>query len=181
MARAQRPDEDLRLADLARARVDHRHRQAGVIDEAPLAGHMDLAERGLHRAGPGVIVPAELRVLIPVGRAVLVFGPEQLERDALPLQLRMDRPPVGYRPALGGRGVAREEAGLDPRVIELGWQRPREPRRPEAPQLLVRRALGEPQRAADLALAHVLVEREAEGLEHLSHRNPRCGHRLTPA
>ncbi len=95
--------------------MDDGHRGPGVVHEQPLAGDVDLTEHGLQRAGPRVIVPAELRVLRTarrLRRRILVLGPAQLQRDALPLQLLVYRRPVGHGP---GHGRRKRAAGEEPR------------------------------------------------------------------
>lgn len=52
----------------------------------------------------------------------------------------------------------------------------RNSRRAKPAEVIIHGALGQHERARNLALAVALVEREAEGLEHLSHRKSLCGH-----
>ena len=98
--------EDLGLADLTGGAVDHRHRRPAVVDEQLLAGLVLLAHAALLAPRPGAVEVAEAAVLVgllPVARGVL--GPEQLQGDALALELLMEERVVGLDQALGPVGA----------------------------------------------------------------------------
>lgn len=165
VTRAQRADEDLRLADVARPCVDDRHRGAHVVDEEPLTGDMHLPQHRLQRPGLGMIVATELGVLIAarrLGSGILILGPEQLECDPVLFERLMHGRPVGHRPRRRRWGSpSREQPGLERRLVELDRQRPREARGVKAPDVRVHGALRERENHRDLSLAPVLVEQEA--------------------
>ena len=110
----------------------------------------------------------------------MVLDPEQLEGDALLLQFGVPGRPVGHRAIPGCGPVWCEQPRLDRRRVHLLWHGPRQPRAADPAEVVVHGALGEPKGPRDLALAPALVEREAEGLEHLAHGKSLCWHRLAP-
>jgi hypothetical protein len=142
---------------------------------------MHLPEHRLECPGPRLVELTELRVLIPVGLALLVLAPEELPCDPLPLQLLVDRGPRRDRTQRGQwRPRARKQSRVDGRVIQRWGQGPRQPGRPEADEVRVDGALGEREHRRDLPLAAALVQREAQDLAHLSHRDPLSRHCLAP-
>src|SRR5262245_26855310 len=68
--------------------------RAGVIDKHPLAGDMRLAHRRRDALLPGPVQVAKTRVRVPAGMLLAILLPEQLQRDARPLQLAMDLRPI---------------------------------------------------------------------------------------
>jgi hypothetical protein len=79
---AEDGDEELGRADLAGGRLDEPRLLAGVIDEALLAGAVDLAHRQAAPLQPASVQIAEPGVAIAVGVLLQVFEVEQLEGDA---------------------------------------------------------------------------------------------------
>ena len=73
----------MRRADLARGGIDDVDGLPRIIDKEALARGVHLPEDGIEVGGPRVIPAAKLRVLVALGRALLVLVPEELERDAL--------------------------------------------------------------------------------------------------
>jgi len=89
-SRAERGDEQRRLAPLARDRIEPRNAVAGVVDEELLAAVVRLAHRQIELRGEAMVVLAELGVLVAVGVLLLVLLPQERERDVLASQLRGD-------------------------------------------------------------------------------------------
>src|SRR6185503_2769253 len=109
------------------------------------------------------------------------FEPEQLERDAFPLQLLPQRRPLGQRSRRAWRdGWTDEQAGFELRLAELLRQWPRQSARREAREIGVHAALRQAETARDVALTQLLVKPEAQGLDHSSHGYPLSRHDLAP-
>ena len=160
-AAAEDRDEDLHLGDLAGGGVDEGHPVAGEVDEEPLPGGVLEAHHHVLPSQPLVVAEAELAVPPPIGMALSPLQPEQAEGDVpAPLQLAMHLPPVGDRPAReqGGAGW-REQLRLDLRRVQLGGQRPAQPRRLRPAQVLVDGRPPEAGASSDLR------DVEARGLE----------------
>ena len=75
---------------------------------------------------------------------------------------------------------AREEPGLERRLVEVGRQGPGQAARGEAAAVLGDGALREPEALGDLALAAVLLVGETENVEDVAHRDPLGRHGLAP-
>jgi hypothetical protein len=76
---AQHGDEELDLDHLAGGGLDDPRLLAGVVDEALLAGAMDLAHREAPALEPPTVDVAELGVPVAVRMLLEVFQMEQLE------------------------------------------------------------------------------------------------------
>ena len=87
---------------------------------------------------PLPVDPAELRVAVAVGMDPGVLLPEELQRDAVALQLAVDVRAVGPDP-VPHRGGAGEQPAFERRVVQVGRQRPAEPAFRRPPQIAVDR------------------------------------------
>ena len=103
----ERGDEQLRRDYFAGRPLDYLQRRAGVVDEQPLASHMRLAHRRRQAAFPDPIQLTETAIAVAVRMRGAVLLPEQLQCNALPPQLAMDRWPVRPRPPRLDRGQRR--------------------------------------------------------------------------
>src|SRR2546427_2385280 len=80
--RPERGDEDRRLGDRARLRIDDVDAAARVVDEELLAGTVLLAHDEIELTPPRAVEITEARVPVAtLGMALAVLLPEQLERD----------------------------------------------------------------------------------------------------
>ena len=98
-AGAEHGDEQLDRAQFTRAPVDQRRPLAREVDEGLLAGAVHLAHRRPQPPGPLPVDLAELRVAVAVRMDLGVLLPEQLQGDAVALEL--------------AGGCMRSRAGLD--------------------------------------------------------------------
>ena len=120
--------EDLNGAALARGAVYDRDRQARVIDEELLPGHMHLMHARLRRPPPCLVELAEAAVAERLGVRGPVLFPEQQQRHTLLAQLPVDIRPVRQRALRGGDRLRRgKEAPFQLGVGQVGGQRPGEP------------------------------------------------------
>src|SRR5262249_36290848 len=87
-------DEQFGREDLASDPINDLQLRAGVIDKHPLAGDMRLAHRRRDQLLPGSVQVAKTRVRVPAEMFLAILLPEQLQRDARPLQLAMDLRPI---------------------------------------------------------------------------------------
>src|SRR5690606_30354857 len=92
---AEHSNEDLRLADLTGAAVDHADGMACVIDEALLSSTMFKAQQRLGCVRKRSEVIAERAVLQSVGVLRLVLLPQQQARDARASELTLQVREVG--------------------------------------------------------------------------------------
>ena len=84
IAGSQGGDEDLGLKiDFAGIRIKNGNRLPGIIDEGLFTGQMLLPQADVKPLSPPLIQFAKVAVLVPVGVALLVFVPEQLQGDVL--------------------------------------------------------------------------------------------------
>ena len=89
--------EELDLDDLAGGRVDEPRLLARVVDEALVAGAVELAHGQAPALEPAAIEVAEPRVAVAVGVPLQVLEVEQLQGDAGPAALGVDPRAVGRR------------------------------------------------------------------------------------
>src|SRR3989454_12804437 len=101
---AQHGDEELDRDHLAGGRLDNRRLLAGVVDEAFLAGAMDLAHRQAAALEPAPVDFAELGVAVAVRMLLEIFEMEQLEGDAGLAPLGMQVGAVADGPMMRGWG-----------------------------------------------------------------------------
>mmetsp|Transcript_6076 Transcript_6076/g.24370 ORF Transcript_6076/g.24370 Transcript_6076/m.24370 type:complete len:788 (+) Transcript_6076:480-2843(+) len=178
--RAQRGHEDLGLRDLAGGRVNDGHGVAGVVDKQLLAGNVDLAHRALLALGELGVLDAKARVLVGqrVARGVLL--PQQHQGDARALELLVHDAEVrGELVAAAGQRRA-VHPGLQLFVCEALGKLTVHACHPGQGDVLAHRALGDLQRAADLAVAQAGLQVQAQCLSDLSHRDSVGWHRLGP-
>jgi hypothetical protein len=83
----------MRISPMSRV-DDHRDAVAGVVDEQPLAGGVQLAHRHRQRLLEGSIKLAEPRVAVAPGIRGDVLVPEDQQGDVLALQLAMHAGPI---------------------------------------------------------------------------------------
>ena len=107
--RAEHHHEELDRDALARRGIGEARPLPRVVDEALLAGAVDLAHREPAAAQPLPIELAVLRVLVAVGMALQVLEVQQLERHAGLPALGMDQRAVRLRPRPGSPLAARIE------------------------------------------------------------------------
>src|SRR5438477_92585 len=85
-------DEDRRLGDRARLRIDDVDAAARVVDEELLAGAVLLAHDEIELTPPRAVEITEARVPVAtLGMGLAVLLPEQLERDSPSLELVVER------------------------------------------------------------------------------------------
>ena len=143
--------EDLRGADLPAAGIDHRCRLPGVVDEELLSGPVGLAHDHIHATLPDAVAGTELAVGIALGMALAILLPEQEQRHAFAPQLPMNDIKVGLdQPALGGAPTRLEQPSLQLTRTQTLRQRPRQPGRLGAIQVLRHRCSPDPERTGDL-------------------------------
>jgi hypothetical protein len=106
---AERGDEELDLDDFARGRIDEARLLAGIVDEALVAGAMDLPHRQAAALQPAAVEVAEARVAVAVGVPLQVFEVEQLQGDA-------GLAPFGVDPGAVGGGALPLAGHLRPAV-----------------------------------------------------------------
>jgi hypothetical protein len=92
---AESGDEQLHLDDLTRGGVEEARPLAGVVDEALVAGAMDLSHRQAAALQPAAVEVAEPRVAVAVGVPLQVFEVEQFQGDAGLAALSVDPGAVG--------------------------------------------------------------------------------------
>ena len=100
---AEDGDEELDLDHLARRRVDDPRLLAGVVDEALVAGVVDLAHRQPAPLQPAAVELAELRVAVAVGMLLEILEVEQFEGDAGLAPLGVEIRAVRDGPMVRGR------------------------------------------------------------------------------
>ena len=137
-ARPEHGDEQLDPPQLPRMPVDQGRPLPGEVDERLLAGPVDLSHRRPQPPRPLPVDPAELGVAVAVGVDLGVLLPEELQRDAVPLQLPVDVRTVGPDPVARRRRVG-EQPGFERPVVQVGRQRPAEPALRRPPQIAVDR------------------------------------------
>ena len=163
-------DEQLGVEDdLAGSAVMDRDLHAGEVDEELLAGAVHLTHDDVHVCPEGPVVVDELGVAIAVGVGLAVFEPQQLEGHPLSPQLSVHVGEVRHRPGDVGGRRRREQQLLEVVVGELLGQRPGQPGRDGAPDVIAdggeRELEGEP----DLAEREPLAEGEADDVADLAH------------
>ena len=119
-------DEQLDAPRLARATVDQGRPLTREVEEGLLAGPVDLPHRRPQPPRPLLVDRTELGAAIALRMDLGVLLPEELQRDAVALELAVDVRAVRPDPVVR-RGRAAEQLGLEHRVVQLGRQRPAEP------------------------------------------------------
>jgi hypothetical protein len=116
--RTQHGDKELDLGHLPGGGVDEPRFCAGVVDEALLAGAMDLAHRQAPALEPAAVELAKLGVAVPVRMLLEVFQMEQLEGNARLAPLGVQVGAVGDGAMVRGRRRGPVHAGLQRLVAE---------------------------------------------------------------
>ena len=156
---AEHADENLRLADFARRRIDDADPLARIIHERLFPGDMVLAH---HRSEPpfeSAKQIAEPAVAIALGMDLSVFLPENHHRDARTFQLARQLRPVRLNPSpLAGRDRgAAKELEFQRLLGDVVRQGPLQPGRRRPFQIVLDRRSRHAQTPPDLARAHPIV------------------------
>jgi hypothetical protein len=126
-AGAKDSDEDLGVADLPGDGINHRGGLPGIVNEELLSGPVLLAHDEIEFLTPPPVLLTEPAVLIALGVGLLVFLPQEKERDPLSPELPVDLRPVRQESATSRHTRSlREEPPFQFGFIELGRQRPAE-------------------------------------------------------
>ena len=135
-AGAEHGDEQLHGSRFTRAPVDQRRPLAGEVDERLLAGPVHLPHRRPQPPRPLPVDLAELRAAVAVRMDLGVLLPQQLQRDAVALELAVDIRAVGPDPVVhrAARGNNRTLDG---------------PRRPDRPATASRAHVAPPSADSD--------------------------------
>jgi hypothetical protein len=156
---SEHADENLRLMDFTRRRIDDPDPLARVIHERLFSGDVMLAH---HRRQPS-FEPAQQITEPTISVAILVdrpiFLPQNHHRHAGPFQLARQRRPVrlGSSPLAGLDSGAPEQPQLESLVGDVLRQRPPQPGRRSPLQIVLDRRARHPQSSPDLARAHPAV------------------------
>jgi hypothetical protein len=139
----------------ARDGIEYRDGIAGPIDEQLLASKMRLTHRRRDALSPVAVPLAEPAVGVALGVLASILLPEQRQRHAAPLHLRMDVRPV----RIGARRRRtcirrRKQPPLQLGIIDLVRDRPTETRHGRAAHVLADRRFANPRRLADQPPAH---------------------------
>ncbi len=124
--RAEDRDEELDLGHLARGGINDRRLRARIVDEALLAGPVDLAHRQPAALAPATVELTELGVPIAVGVLLEVLQVQQFQGDAGLAAFGMEVRAVGDGPMVGGGRGRPVHPGLQDLVAEPLDVRPRE-------------------------------------------------------
>jgi hypothetical protein len=169
--RAEHREEEHRLPALPGDRIRDVDPAPAEVDEGLLAGMVGLAHRRGQRPRPAQVSVAELAVLEPARRDLLVLLPQQLLGDVPTLQFAVDVDPVGLRPVRHRVVLVREEEPFeDGVVVELHRQRPGQPRERDAAQILAHRAGRQPTAPRDGPARMAGLELQPDHLSQLPHR-----------
>ena len=155
---AEHADEDLRLADFARRRIDDADPLARIVHERPVSGNMVLAH---HRRQPPLEPAQEIAepaVAVADRMGLPVFLPEDCHRHAGTLQLARQGRPVRFDPPPLASRYSRPPKELEFQGVvgDLVPQRPCQPRRRRPFQIVLDRAARHTKAPPDLARAHTV-------------------------
>ena len=106
-----------------------------------------------------------------------VLLPEELQRDAVALQLTVDVRALGSDPLVHRCGAG-EQPGLQRRVVELDRQWPAKPGLNRPPQIAVDRAHADGAHPGHGLVGQSLLVPEPQHLADLPHQQPPCRHRF---
>ena len=173
---AQHGDEELDRDHLAGGGLDDPRLLAGVVDEALLAGAMDLAHRQAPALEPAPVELAELGVAVAVRMLLEIFQMEQLERDAGLAPLGMQVGAVGDGAMMRGRGRGPVHAGLQRLVAEGVDLGPIEPGRAGAQHRGTHGPAADPQALRHLPVGAPEAPLLSQDLPCLAHGQSLGGH-----
>jgi len=174
--RAEDGDEELDGDPLPGRRLDEARLLAGIVDEALLAGAMELAHRQAPALEPAAIHLAELRVAVAVGMLLQVFEVEELERDARLAPLGMQVGAVRDGAMVRGRRRRPVYTRLQRLVAEGIDLRPIEPRGAGAQHRGADGAATDPQALRHLAVGAPEAPLLSQDLPCLAHGQSLGGH-----
>ena len=158
---------------LSGVRRDERHRVPGVVDEELLPGAVHLAHRALEPLAKAPVVPAELAVAVGgVGLRCVILLPQQLQRDALALELLVELAEIGLRVGHDPCRRARKQPRLKLRIIDFGGKRPGDTGREGAPHILGDRPLGQAGSRGNAFVAQPRLELQPQHFLDLAHGFP---------
>src|SRR5674476_44443 len=178
IGRAKRRDKDVRALLLASCRIKNRHGVAGPVDEQLLASKMRLAHRRRDALPPFAVPFAEPAVGVALGMLGAILLPEQSQRHAAPLQLRMNVRPVRLGACRARRRIRRrKQPPLQLGIIDLVQDRPAETRHGRTTHVLADRRLADPRRLAGKAPAHPQRVRQTQRVTYFPHRHSIRRHR----
>ena len=170
-------DEQLDAPRLARATVDQGRPLTREVEEGLLAGPVDLPHRRPQPPRPLLVDRTELGAAIALRMDLGVLLPEELQRDAVALELAVDVRAVRPDPVVR-RGRAAEQLGLEHRVVQLGRQRPAEPALRRLVQIARNRTRTDEAGLRYLPVGQSLFVPESQDLPNLPHQQPPCRHRV---
>ena len=154
--------------------IGERNGRAGVIDEQPLAGAVDLAHRALQLPGEAPVVVAELR--IGVGLVIRIIGAvllsQQHQCHALAAQFLVHAAVVGLRivARLLGTGHQAPLQRCFVHALHCG---------PVQAGVLRDDTLRQPGRIGDLLVRQLNIELKSEYIFNLTRIDPWCGHAVS--
>ena len=142
----QHRDKNLRLAHLARLRIDHLNRLAGVIGLHHRTCIVAVAEGRMRPALVGAELLAEPGVAVTIGMGGAIFLPQQRQRHALALEFLRHISPIRLAQVPRRPAHAAEQHPPQSRIARvIRRQRPAQPRLARSPQISRNRSLAEPQ------------------------------------
>ena len=174
---AEHGDKQLDAPQLPRAPVDQTRPLAGEVDERLLAGAVHLPHRRPQPPGPLPVDLEELGAAVAARMNLGVLLPEELQGDAVALELAVDVRAVGPGSASRRRGAGKQP-GLERRVVQLGRQRPAESALSRPPQIAIHRPHADGARLGHRLVGQSLLVPESQNLPNLPHQQPPCRHRL---
>ena len=156
---AEHADENLRLADFARRRIDDADPLARIVDERLVSSDMVLAR---HRRQPSLEPAqkiAEPAVAVAARMDLPVFLPQDRQRHARPLHLARQFRPVRFDPPSLARRYSRAPKELEFQGVvgDLLAQRPLQRRRRRPLQIVLDRRASHAKAPPDLTRAHSVV------------------------
>ena len=162
-------------------RIEYRHRVAGPVDEQLLAGNMRLPHRRRDALPPVAVALAEPAVGVALGVLGAILLPEQSQRHAAPLQLRMDVRPVRLdarrADAVSAGGNNRRSSSASSISSGIGQLRPATAaRRTYSPTAVLPIPVASPTKPP----AHPQRVRQTQHVTYLPHRHSLRRHRSPP-
>jgi hypothetical protein len=177
----KRSHEDMRPPLLTACRVGQRDGVARPVDEQLVAGHMRLPHRRRKAPAPRTVAFAEPAVGAALRMFDAILLPQQHQRHAATLELRMDVRPVRLMTLSPFRRVPRrKQPPLQLGIIDLVRQRPAQARYRRTAQVIADRCLADSRRLADKPPAQPHLISQTQYVSYLPHRHSLRRHRLLP-